>query len=66
MLRYLVVACRSEPALCALGDRFAVIEHVLFAVSGRRWEHKLAVRAREQEVMSLGNPVPLEAMGTFE
>src|SRR5580704_15893316 len=29
----------------ALRDRFAVIEHVLFAVSGRGWEHKLAVRA---------------------
>src|SRR6202161_2235367 len=27
------------------GDGFAVVEHVLFAVSGRGWKHKLAVRA---------------------
>src|SRR6266576_2312198 len=35
--------CRVE--FGALRDRFAVVEHVLFAVSGRGWEHKLAVRA---------------------
>src|SRR5271155_6102666 len=35
--------CRVE--LGALGDTFAVVEHVLFAVSRRGWEHKLAVRA---------------------
>src|SRR5229473_2018346 len=31
--------CRIE--FCALRDRFAVIEHVLFAVSRGGWEHKL-------------------------
>src|SRR6266566_3990080 len=35
--------CRVE--FGALRDRFAVIEHVLLTVSGRGWEHKLAVRA---------------------
>ena len=35
--------CRIE--FGALRDRFAVVEHVLFAVSGRGWKHKLAVRA---------------------
>src|ERR1700733_13886733 len=35
--------CRVESG--ALRDRFAVVEHVLFAVSGRGWKHKLAVRA---------------------
>src|ERR1035441_1039073 len=35
--------CRVE--LGARGDRFAVIEHVLFSVSCRGWEHKLTVRA---------------------
>jgi len=35
--------CRVE--FGALRDGFAVVEHVLFAVHCRGWEHKLAVRA---------------------
>src|ERR1700738_5073218 len=35
--------CRIE--FGTRGDGFAVVEHVLFAVSGRGWKHKLAVRA---------------------
>src|SRR6202161_496581 len=37
-----VKLCRVE--FGALRDRFAVVEHVLFAVPCRGWEHKLAVR----------------------
>src|SRR5580692_7492882 len=40
--RLQIKLCRIE--FGALRDRFAVVEHVLFAVSGRGWEHKLAVR----------------------
>src|SRR6266852_3399996 len=41
--RFQIKLCRVE--FGALRDRFAVVEHVLFAVSCRGWEHKLAVRA---------------------